>query len=255
MSFLTIDHLDKWYGDFHVLDDVSLAVERGEVICIIGPSGSGKSSLLRCVNNLEAIDGGRIHLDGELIGIEPYKDGFAKLKGKVAAAQKQRFGFVFQNFQLFPNMTVLENIMLAPVRVKGQARAQARERALELLEKVGLSDRADSYPGDISGGQQQRVAIARALAMDPEVLLFDEPTSALDPELVGEVLKTIRELAGQGYTMLVVTHQLEFAQKVADRVVFFDKGRIVEQGAPAEVLDNPQDPRTRKFLEAVQVEV
>ncbi|MCQ9369386.1 amino acid ABC transporter ATP-binding protein [Brevibacterium sp. 91QC2O2] len=255
MSFLTIDHLDKWYGDFHVLDDVSLAVERGEVICIIGPSGSGKSSLLRCVNNLEAIDGGRIHLDGELIGIEPYKDGFAKLKGKVAAAQKQRFGFVFQNFQLFSNMTVLENIMLAPVRVKGQARAQARERALELLEKVGLSDRADSYPGDISGGQQQRVAIARALAMDPEVLLFDEPTSALDPELVGEVLKTIRELAGQGYTMLVVTHQLEFAQKVADRVVFFDKGRIVEQGAPAEVLDNPQDPRTRKFLEAVQVEV
>ena len=255
MSFLTIDHLDKWYGDFNVLDDVSLAVEQGEVICIIGPSGSGKSSLLRCVNNLEAIDGGRIHLGGELIGIEPYKDGFAKLKGKVAAAQKQRFGFVFQNFQLFPNMTVLENIMLAPVRVKGQARAQVMRRALARLEKVGLSDQADSCPGDISGGQQQRVAIARSLAMDPEVLLFDEPTSALDPELVGEVLKTIRELAGQGYTMLVVTHQLEFAQKVADRVVFFDKGCIVEQGSPAEVLDNPQDPRTQKFLEAVQVEV
>lgn len=254
-EFLRAEHVDKWYGDFHVLSDVSLRVGRGEVVCIIGPSGSGKSTFLRCVNNLEAIDGGRISLDGELIGIEPYKGGFARLSSKAAARQRLKFGFVFQQFQLFPNMTVLENVTVGPVRVKGQSRQEAEQSGRALLDRVGLSERADSYPSAISGGQQQRVGIARALAMDPDVLLFDEPTSALDPELVGEVLRTIRDLAEQGYTMLIVTHQLEFADKVADRIVFFDEGRIIEQGTPRDVLQAPKDKRTQKFLSAVQTEV
>ena len=253
-SFLNIQHVDKWYGEFNVLSNVSLRVDRGDVVCIIGPSGSGKSTLLRCVSNLEQIDGGRILLGDELIGIEPHKDGFARLTSSDAARQRQRFGFVFQQFQLFPHMTAYENVTVGPSRVKRDAPKDISSRADEILGKVGLKDKSGSYPSELSGGQQQRVGIARALAMNPDVLLFDEPTSALDPELVGEVLRTINDLAAMNHTMLVVTHQLEFARKIADTVVFFDRGTIIERGPPSEILEAPHDPRTRSFLAAVQTE-
>lgn len=253
--FLNVNHLSKKYGDFQVLSDVSMTVDQGEVVCIIGPSGSGKSTLLRCMNNLESIDAGRIYIDGELVGIEEYKDGFTPLSSKDAARQRMRFGFVFQQFQLFPNMTVLQNVTVGPIRVKLEPKAEAIQEGLAILAKVGLADKADAYPSSISGGQQQRVGIARALAMEPDVLLFDEPTSALDPELVGEVLQTMHDLANQNYTMIVVTHQLDFARDVADRVVFIDQGRVVEQGLPEKILDEPQDPRTQRFLSAVNSEL
>lgn len=254
MTFLEVQHVDKWYSGSRVLSDVSLDVSNGDVVCIIGPSGSGKSTLLRCINNLEQIEAGRIYLKRELIGMDERSKGFARLEGKSAARQRGRFGMVFQSFQLFPNLTVLENVTLGPRRVKKVSRSAAEEHARELLAEVGLADKEDSYPSSISGGQQQRVAIARALAMDPEVLLFDEPTSALDPELVGEVLRTMRRLAERKMTMLVVTHELSFARRVADRVVFIDKGSIVEEGTAESVLERPKDPRTREFLSAVQEE-
>ena len=254
MTFLQVQHVDKWYADFQVLSDVSLEVDDGEVVCIIGPSGSGKSTLLRCINNLERIDAGRILLKEELIGIEPRSPGFFRLEGKRAARQRGRFGMVFQSFQLFPHLTVLENVTLGPMRIKKVSRGEAEERARGLLADVGLEDKAGAYPSGISGGQQQRVAIARAMAMDPEVLLFDEPTSALDPELVGEVLRTMRALAEQHMTMLVVTHELSFARRVADTVVFIDHGAIVEEGPAEVVLTDPRDRRTREFLSAVQEE-
>lgn len=253
MALIRIENVGKTFGDNHVLKDVSLSVDKGEVICIIGPSGSGKSTLLRCINNLEQIDAGRIYLDDELIGMKPHGDGsFVRLIGREQAKQREKFGFVFQHFQLFPNHTVLENITLGPIRVKGKSRQKANAKAFELLKRVGLEDKADAYPAGISGGQQQRVAIARAMAMEPAVLLFDEPTSALDPELVGEVLKTIKQLAESDMTMIIVTHELSFARRVADRIAFFDDGHIVENGPPEQILENPQDRRTKKFLSAVE---
>jgi len=247
-----VDGLHKMFGDVHVLRGVDLEVPRGSVCVVLGPSGSGKSTLLRCVNELEEITGGRIRVDGELMGYrEVTKDGRSRLyrlHPKVVARQRSRIGMVFQRFNLFPHMTAVENVMEAPVQVRGLSRAQARARATELLERVGLADRADHYPAQLSGGQQQRVAIARALAMDPELMLFDEPTSALDPELVGEVLAVMRDLARSGMTMMVVTHEIGFAREVADTVVFMDEGVIVERGTPDQVLGDPQHERTRSFL-------
>lgn len=251
MSFLEIHNVDKYYGDNKVLSGVNLSVKEGEVVCIIGPSGSGKSTLLRCVNNLEEIHGGEITLRGERIGFEIHNGKYIRLEGRAAARQRARFAMVFQSFQLFPHFKVLENITIGPIRIRGQDRVSAEARARELLDMVGLADKIDAYPGNLSGGQQQRVAIARALAMEPEVLLFDEPTSALDAELVGEVLGIMRQLAAEKRTMLVVTHELRFAGQVADRIVFFDEGCIVEEGTPDALLNHPQHERTRQFLSTV----
>ncbi|MEL7977729.1 amino acid ABC transporter ATP-binding protein [Isoptericola sp. F-RaC21] len=239
----------RGHDGVHVLKGVSLDVPRGSVTVVLGPSGSGKSTLLRCVNELEEITAGSIHVDGDLMGYRRDDKGVLhRLHPKVIAKQRSRIGMVFQRFHLFPHMTALENVMEAPMQVRGLSKAQARQRALQLLERVGLSDRVEHYPAQLSGGQQQRVAIARALAMDPELMLFDEPTSALDPELVGEVLAVMQDLARSGMTMIVVTHEIGFAREVADRVVFMDDGVIVEQGAPGDVLDNPSEPRLRDFL-------
>ena len=242
----------KMFGDVHVLKGVDLEVPRGSVCVVLGPSGSGKSTLLRCINELEDLTAGRIYVDGDLIGYrEVEKNGkkrLHRLHPKVIATQRSRIGMVFQRFNLFPHMTALQNVMEAPVQVRGLSRAQARARAEELLARVGLSDRVDHYPSQLSGGQQQRVAIARALAMDPGLMLCDEPTSALDPELVGEVLAVMRDLAESGMTMIVVTHEIGFAREVGDHVVFMDDGVIVEQGDPREVLTNPREERTREFL-------
>ncbi len=228
----------KAFGDNLVLDDVSLSVGRGEAIVVAGVSGSGKSTLLRCMNGLESVDAGEIRFDGRPVAGE----------GKELTALRAEIGMVFQQFNLFPHMTVERNITLAPMRVKGVAEEQARDRARELLERVGIPEKADQYPADLSGGQQQRVAIARALAMDPKLMLFDEPTSALDPEMIREVLDVMRDLARSGMTMVVVTHEMEFAKDVASRVVFMDGGVVVEEGPPSEVLGNPQQERTKKFL-------
>ncbi|WP_308016108.1 amino acid ABC transporter ATP-binding protein [Nonomuraea aurantiaca] len=241
----------KSFGHLEVLKGIDLTVERGEVVVILGPSGSGKSTFLRCVNHLETIDGGAIHVDGELIGFRAHGGRVHHLGDRDITRQRREIGMVFQQFNLFPHFTVVQNIMEAPVGVRRESRAQARTRALALLERVGLADKTNSYPRQLSGGQQQRVAIARALAMQPKLMLFDEPTSALDPELVGEVLATMKGLATDGLTMIVVTHEVGFAREVADRVVFMDGGVIVEAGPPAEVLDNPQNPRTRAFLSKV----
>ena len=239
-------------GATHVLRGVDLTVGRGSVTVVLGPSGSGKSTLLRCINELEDITGGSIRVDGELMGYRLDDKGVLhRLHPKVIAQQRSRIGMVFQRFHLFPHMTALENVMEAPVQVRGMSKAVARRRALELLDRVGLSDRVNRYPAQLSGGQQQRVAIARALAMDPELMLFDEPTSALDPELVGEVLAVMKDLARSGMTMIVVTHEIGFAREVADHVVFIDEGVIVEEGTPAEVIDAPQEVRTRDFLSHV----
>ncbi|WP_265521753.1 amino acid ABC transporter ATP-binding protein [Oerskovia flava] len=247
-----ITGLHKAFGDVHVLRGVDLEVTRGSVCVVLGPSGSGKSTLLRCVNELEEITAGRIHVDGELMGYREVtsrgRTRLHRLHPKVVARQRSGIGMVFQRFNLFPHMTALRNVMEAPVQVRRRSKATARARAVELLERVGLTDRADHYPSQLSGGQQQRVAIARALAMDPELMLFDEPTSALDPELVGEVLAVMRDLAASGMTMIVVTHEIGFAREVADTVVFMDEGRIVEQGSPEQVLGNPSQERTREFL-------
>ncbi|WP_125775769.1 amino acid ABC transporter ATP-binding protein [Antribacter gilvus] len=233
----------------HVLRGVDLDVTRGSVTVVLGPSGSGKSTLLRCVNELEDISAGSVHVGGELMGYRRDAAGrLHRLHPRAIARQRARIGMVFQRFHLFPHLTALENVMEAPVQVRGLRRAAARERALELLDRVGLGDRVDHYPAQLSGGQQQRVAIARALAMDPELMLFDEPTSALDPELVGEVLGVMRSLADSGMTMIVVTHEIGFAREVADHVVFMDEGAVVEEGTPAQVLGAPREQRTKDFL-------
>lgn len=238
---LQIHKLSKSFGDLEVLKDISMNVMEGEVVVIIGPSGSGKSTFLRCLNQLEMPSGGTIRYGGDYI----------LDKGYDIRRFREEVGMVFQRFNLFPQKTVLQNVMLAPVLTRRKAKDAAREKAMELLEKVGLAEKADVYPRTLSGGQQQRVAIARALAMEPRALLFDEPTSALDPELVGEVLSVMKDLAREGMTMLVVTHEMGFARDVADRVVFMDKGYIVEEGTPEEIFTNPKEERTKAFLSRV----
>ena len=245
------ERVSKNFGSNKVLRGISLEVDPGEVLCIVGPSGSGKSTFLRCINHLERVDGGRLSVDGQLVGYRQKGDKLYELKLKEAAFQRQEIGMVFQRFNLFPHLTAVENITLAPIRVKGLSKAQATARAMELLERVGLGDKGDAYPAHLSGGQQQRVAIARALAMDPKLMLFDEPTSALDPELVGEVLDVMKELAKSGMTMIVVTHEMGFAREVADTLVFMDEGVVVEAGPPREILGNPQHDRTKAFLSKV----
>ncbi|KPH97209.1 Sulfate-transporting ATPase [Actinobacteria bacterium OK074] len=241
----------KWFGAHHVLDGVELTVRPGEVTVILGPSGSGKSTLLRVINHLERPEAGHVSVGGEPIGVRRHGERLKELSERAILTQRSRIGFVFQNFNLFPHLTVLDNVAAAPVATGRLSRAAAQEQARDLLGRVGLADRTGAYPRQLSGGQQQRVAIARALALRPGVILFDEPTSALDPELVGEVLGVIKDLASSGTTLVIVTHEIGFAREIADRVVFLDEGRIVEQGTPAEVLDHPRHERTRDFLSKV----
>jgi polar amino acid transport system ATP-binding protein len=241
----------KRFGHVEVLKGIDLEVAPSEVMCVIGPSGSGKSTFLRCINHLEKIDAGRLWVDGRLVGYREHGGKLHELRDREVAAQRRDIGMVFQRFHLFPHMTALENVIEAPLRVKGMAKAAARARGVELLERVGLGDRVHNYPNQLSGGQQQRVAIARALAMEPKLMLFDEPTSALDPELVGEVLDVMRGLAADGMTMVVVTHEMGFAREVGDTVVFMDDGVVVEAGDPKQVLTDPQHERTRAFLSKV----
>ena len=238
----------KSFGHLEVLRGIDLAVQPGEVCCLLGPSGSGKSTFLRCINHLEKISAGRLSVDGELVGYRQQGDKLYELRERETAAKRAQIGMVFQRFNLFPHMTALGNVVEAPTRVLGLSRAAAADRARTLLDRVGLADKVDAYPAQLSGGQQQRVAIARALAMQPKLMLFDEPTSALDPELVGEVLDVMRGLAADGMTMVVVTHEMAFARDVGDQVVFMDGGVVVETGAPRDVIDNPQQERTRAFL-------
>lgn len=253
MTDLMIDaqNVCKSYGSLDVLKGINLQVPKGTVTCLIGPSGSGKSTMLRCCNHLEKVTAGRLYVDGELIGYREKNGTLYEISEKEAAAQRANIGMVFQNFNLFPHLTVLQNIIEAPVHVKKQAPAEAKKRALELLDQVGLAHKAEAYPLQLSGGQQQRVAIARAVAMEPKLMLFDEPTSALDPELVGDVLKVMRSLAENGMTMLVVTHEMGFAREVADQVAFMDGGVVVEIGTPSQVIDNPQHERTKAFLSSL----
>lgn len=246
-----IANVRKSFGGTAVLKGVSLTVPPGGVAVIVGPSGSGKSTLLRTINHLEKVDGGYITIDGQLVGYQVRGNKLHELREKDILKQRTHIGMVFQNFNLFPHLTALENVAEAPVVALHRNKAEARKRALELLDRVGLKDRADAYPRQLSGGQQQRVAIARALALDPKILLFDEPTSALDPELVNEVLDVIRELATSGTTLIIVTHEMGFARDVADTVVFMDQGQIVEQGGPQEIFANPREPRTRSFFSKV----
>ena len=238
----------KSFGRLEVLKGISLSVNQGEVFVLIGPSGSGKSTLLRCINHLEQIDAGRIWVDGDLVGYRQVGEKLHELRDSEIVDSRAKIGMVFQHFNLFPHMTALENVALAPRKVLDRSGDEARRRAAELLERVGLSDKADQYPSRLSGGQQQRVAIARALAMDPKVMLFDEVTSALDPELVKDVLDVMRGLAQLGMTMLVVTHEMGFAREVANQVIFMDEGAIVEQGTPEQVIRNPKEERTKQFL-------
>ena len=241
MSMIEIKGLCKSFGDHEVLKGIDQNVEEGEVLCIVGPSGSGKSTMLRCINRLEEPTGGEIYIDGE------------RVTDKNVDAMRTKMGMVFQSFNLFPHKSVLENLTIGPVNVKKADKKKSEEQGLELLERVGLAEKANEYPRNLSGGQQQRVAIARALAMDPEVMLFDEPTSALDPEMVGEVLDVMKSLAKEGMTMIVVTHEMGFAKEVADKVIFMDGGYIVEQGTPDAVLNHPQMDRTKDFLSKVLI--
>jgi polar amino acid transport system ATP-binding protein len=250
-AMVDIRSVHKSFGSLEVLRGIDLTVRTGEVAVVLGPSGSGKSTLLRAINHLEKVDSGWISVAGSLVGYRRRHDKLYELRERDILKQRTRIGFVFQNFNLFPHLTVLENIIEAPVSALRRPRKQAVETAERLLARVGLADKSSAYPRQLSGGQQQRVAIARALALEPELLLFDEPTSALDPELVGEVLDVIKDLADQGTTMIVVTHEIGFAREVADTVVFMDGGRIVEQGPPSEVLDRPQHERTKAFLSKV----
>jgi len=241
----------KRFGRNEVLKGIDLEVAPGEVLCLLGPSGSGKSTFLRCINHLEKINSGRLSVDGELVGYRPVGDRLHELRESEVARKRAEIGMVFQHFNLFGHMTALENVTCAPIHVKRVGREEARARARELLDRVGLGDKHDAYPTQLSGGQQQRVAIARALAMQPKLMLFDEPTSALDPELVGDVLAAMKQLAGEGMTMIVVTHEMGFAREVADNVVFMDGGLVVESGPPREVLERPRNERTRAFLSKV----
>jgi len=245
---ISAQNVHKSFGQLEVLKGIDLEVQPGEVACLLGPSGSGKSTFLRCVNHLDKATAGRLYVDGELIGYREKNGTLYEISEREAAEQRSDIGMVFQSFNLFPHRTVIENIIEAPVQVKKIPEETARARAMELLEDVGLASKANNYPVQLSGGQQQRVAIARAVAMDPKLMLFDEPTSALDPELVGEVLRVMKDLAAEGMTMLVVTHEMGFAREVADKVFFMDGGVVIESGSPAEVLDNPQQPRTKDFL-------
>lgn len=249
---LKIENLQKKFGELEVLRGVDLEVRRGEKVSIIGPSGSGKTTLLRCINYLEKPSGGHIYIDGKLIGEKRSGEKYVHLSDRELARERQEIGFVFQRFNLFPHLTALGNVTIAPQRVLGLSREVAEKRGREMLQKVGLSHKADEYPERLSGGQQQRVAIARVLAMQPKLMLFDEATSALDPELIGEVLRVMRQLADEGSTMVIVTHEIQFAGEVSDRVIFMDQGRIVEQGPPKEVLFKPREPRTREFLKHIQ---
>ena len=250
-AMVTAENVHKSFGHVKVLKGIDLEVAPKDVFCLLGPSGSGKSTFLRCINHLENIDGGRLYVDGRLVGYRQHGDKLYELREREVAAHRRDIGMVFQRFNLFPHMTALENVMEAPVRVKKEPKAVVRERALKLLDRVGLADKANSYPAQLSGGQQQRVAIARALAMQPKLMLFDEPTSALDPELVGEVLDVMRDLAAEGMTMIVVTHEIGFAREVGDALVFMDDGVVVEAGPPREVLANPKQARTKAFLSKV----
>ena len=243
--------LHKRFGRLQVLKGIDLMVQRGEVMCLLGPSGSGKSTFLRCINHLEKINAGRLSVDGELVGYREQDGKLHELHERDVARKRAEIGMVFQHFNLFPHMTALDNVTLAPIRVGGVSRGEARERGRDLLNRVGLGDKVDTYPVALSGGQQQRVAIARALAMQPKLMLFDEPTSALDPELVGDVLDAMRQLAKDGMTMIVVTHEMGFAREAADNVVFMDDGVVVESGPPSSLLSNPQHERTRSFLSKV----
>ena len=242
------DQVCKNFGSLQVLKGISLEVGAGEVLCLVGPSGSGKSTFLRCINHLEKVDAGRLYVDDELVGYRQKGDKLYEISPREAARQRREIGMVFQHFNLFPHRTALENVIEAPIRVKGESKTKAVERGRRLLETVGLSAKAGAYPAQLSGGQQQRVAIARALAMEPKLMLFDEPTSALDPELVGEVLAVMRDLADAGMTMVVVTHEMSFAREVADTVAFMDDGVVVEAGAPVDVLRAPSHQRTKDFL-------
>jgi polar amino acid transport system ATP-binding protein len=241
----------KSFGRTEVLKGIDLTVNRGEVLCLIGPSGSGKSTFLRCINHLEKVDSGELSVDGELVGYRLSGDKLYELRDREVCGKRAEIGMVFQRFNLFPHMNVLDNVMSGPVRVRREPTATARERAHRLLDRVGLADKVSSYPNQLSGGQQQRVAIARALAMEPKLMLFDEPTSALDPELVGDVLDVMRGLADDGMTMIVVTHEMGFAREVGDTVVFMDGGVVVEAGNPVQVLTDPRHERTRSFLSKV----
>ncbi|WP_302526849.1 amino acid ABC transporter ATP-binding protein [Corynebacterium accolens] len=248
---ISAQNVHKSFGQFEVLKGIDLEVQPGEVACLLGPSGSGKSTFLRCVNHLDKATAGRLYVDGELIGYREKNGILYEISEKQAAQQRSDIGMVFQSFNLFPHRTVVENIIEAPMQVKKVPEDKARKRAMELLDEVGLAAKADNYPVQLSGGQQQRVAIARAVAMDPKLMLFDEPTSALDPELVGEVLRVMKDLAAQGMTMLVVTHEMGFAREVADKIFFMDGGVVLESGTPVEVLDNPQQSRTKEFLSSL----
>lgn len=241
MSIITVNHLKKSFGKVEVLKDISITIQEKEVICVIGPSGSGKSTFLRCLNRLEDITDGTVVVNDHVI-----TDPKANIN-----IVRQEVGMVFQQFNLFPHKTVLQNITLGPIKLKGLTKADAEKRAMQLLQKVGLSEKADAYPNELSGGQQQRVAIARALAMEPKVMLFDEPTSALDPEMVGDVLQVMKDLAKEGMTMIVVTHEMGFAREMGDRVVFMDGGYIVEENTPSELFDHPKEVRTKAFLSKI----
>jgi putative glutamine transport system ATP-binding protein len=238
LSMISFRKVNKYYGQFHVLQDINMEIAQGEVVVVIGPSGSGKSTLLRCINRLESISGGELIVNGADVGDK--KTNINKLR--------QDIGMVFQHFNLYPHKRVIDNITLAPVKVLGVSEKQAKETAMQYLEKVGIPEKADVFPSNLSGGQQQRVAIARGLAMKPKIMLFDEPTSALDPEMIGEVLDVMKALAKEGMTMVVVTHEMGFAREVADRVIFMDQGRIVEEAKPADFFDNPQEERAKLFL-------
>ncbi len=250
-TMVKAEGVHKRFGRLEVLKGIDLEVKRGEVMCMLGPSGSGKSTFLRCINHLEKINAGRLSVDGELVGYRESDGKLHELRERDVSQKRAQIGMVFQHFNLFPHMTALDNVTMAPVRVLKVPRQEARDRARELLNRVGLGDKIDTYPVALSGGQQQRVAIARALAMQPKLMLFDEPTSALDPELVGDVLDAMRQLARDGMTMIVVTHEMGFAREVADTAVFLDEGVVVESGKPAEVLANPRHARTQAFLSKV----
>ena len=245
------DQVCKSFGSLQVLKGISLEVGAGEVLCLVGPSGSGKSTFLRCINHLEKVDAGRLYVDGELVGYRQKGDKLYEISPKEAARQRREIGMVFQHFNLFPHLKAIDNVTLGPRKVRGASKADADQQAMELLERVGLADKANSLPTALSGGQQQRVAIARALAMKPKAMLFDEPTSALDPEVINEVLDVMSELAEQGMTMLVVTHEMGFARHVCDRVVYMDQGEIVEQGEPEEFFTAPRSERAKAFLSKI----